>query len=375
VDGQPSGEPFQSETDYLRVALAPDDASLFRPTVRAESDLLEAKLDDWDAVLLCNLTQCTTAETGVLRDYLRRGGSIGFFLGSQVNLQAYNQLLYDGGKGILPVRLLDYKGDPAKTDAAIFFDPLGYRHPIVQPFADNTLAGLITARTFRYLRVEPGVGPDGAKRPIETALAYPGGDPAVLLANVERGKVAVVTTSADLDWNRWAISPSYLPVMQNLVKELVSHRLRRPSATVGEPLVTPLPRAGFDATASITPPGGGAPTPLRLEERDGVATVVYTGADVAGFYKVAVGPPINANWNFAVNPPASESDLSRYTADDLKSLFPGWQFSLRDKWAPDSAALLEGATGEGGLHRHCLWLALAIIFFETGLAWRCGRHG
>ncbi len=369
IDGQPSGEPFRGETDYLRVALSAEENGPFVPVVKSEAELLEGKLDQWDAALLCNVAALTPTEAAAIRASLRRGAALGFLLGSQTNLAAWNQALHDGGKGILPVRLADVVGDPAKQDQPALLDPLGYKHPLAAPFAGNPNAGLLTARAYRYVKLEPAVGPEGAKRRLEVALAFRGGDPAIVFADAERGRVAVVATGADLDWNRWALSPSYLPVMQGLVKELVARRFRRTPAIVGETLEIALPAGSFEVAAEVTPPGGGA-VAAKSEDRDGVAQLRYETTELSGFYKFAA--PNFTGWS-AVNTPVAESDLARLGADDLKTQFPGWKFTLGEPGAAAPAA--EAASQSPSWHRPLLWAALALMFVETFLAWRAAHHG
>jgi hypothetical protein len=373
IDGQPSGEPFRSETDYLSVALAPDETGPYRVAVRPESDLLEAKLADWDVVVCCNVASFTAQEVAVLRDYAKRGGAIAFFLGSQTNLEAYNQTLYEGGAGLLPVRLVEYVGDPLKTEKVINFDPLGYRHPLTQPFVGQEAAGLVTARIYRYVKVEIPKSADGSPRPVETALAYQGGDPAIVFSKVERGMTAVVTTSADLDWNRWPIATSYLPIMQTLVRRLAASKLSRTPNIVGEAAVVPLPRPAFDVPATLVAPDG-VQTPLRVEDQAGVSVVATPAVETAGVYEVKFGPPIDAGEKIAFNAPVVESNLAALTADDFKSLFPGWNVDVHRDWEGETAPSADQLSAENSLHRPFLWLALLLAFVETALAWRCGHH-
>jgi hypothetical protein len=373
IDGQPSGEPFRSETDYLAVALAPDDNGPFRVSVRPESDLLEAKLDEWDVIALCNVASFTSQETAVLRDYVKRGGAIAFFLGSQVNLEAYNQNLYENGAGLLPVRLVDVVGDASQPDKAILFDHLGYKHPLVAEFAGQETTGLTTAKIMRHFKVEAAKNPDGTKKPLEVALAYQGGDPAIVFADVERGKCAVVTTSADLDWNRWAPSPSFLPVMQTLVKHLAAAKLTRAPNLVGESTVVPLPKPAFEVPVTMIAPDG-VQTPLRPEDQGGVSVVATPTVDVAGVYEMRFGPPIDALQKLAFNTPLPESNLASYSAEEFKSLFPGWNVDVRTEWSGETAPSADVLSAENSLHRPLLWLALCLAFVETALAWRCGHH-
>ena len=372
VDGEPSGEPFQSETDYLHVALAPapsnDTESLIHCETRFESDLLSSGLDEHDLVVLANVGQLTATEASVLRDYLRGGGGVLFWLGTQTAIQPYNEVLFQEGKGILPVKLLDVVGDEDRRESYYTFDPLGYQHPIVQPFRDAEQAGLLTAKVFRYLKSELP-----AESTVEVALAYSSGDPAVVLAPFEQGRVGVVTTSADLDWNTWAISPSFVPVVHELVRQLVSGRVRRAQTRVGEPLTTPVPRASSDSPVQLTLPGG-ASVQVPVEDRQGVGYLKYDATDLAGIYRARLGSPIDREWALAVNPWPQESNLSKLTADDLRSLVPGWRFTLLNQWSPDRSPATAGFQHRGELFRPILYALLALLFLETFLAWRFAHY-
>jgi len=210
-------------------------------------------------------------------------------------------------------------------------------------------------------------------RPIQTALAYQGGDPAVVFGPVERGMTAVVTTSADLDWNRWAISPSYLPVMQTLVRQLAASKLSRSPSTVGETAVVPLPKPAFDVPTTMVGPDG-VQTALRVEDQGGVSVVTTPSVDLAGVYEVKFGSPIDQVQKIAFNPPQIESNLASFSADEFKSMFPGWNVEIRRDWEGETAPSADQLSSENSLHRPFLWLALALAFIETALAWRCGHH-
>ncbi len=71
-------------------------------------------------------------------------------------------------------------GDAAKKEAGFFFNPLGYRHPLVAAYHGETepvTSGLTQARTWQYHKL---VIPKGSKA--EVALAFDTGDPAVVEA-------------------------------------------------------------------------------------------------------------------------------------------------------------------------------------------------
>lgn len=375
IDGEPGGEPFTAETDYLRVALAPsaenESGSLIRVDVKSESDLADARLDEYDLVIGCNITQFTEAEVGILKRFVHSGGGLILFWGTQSDLASYNRLLFDEGHGLSPARFVAAVGQPGKREPAWTFDPLGYRNPVISIFENAERTGLLTTKVFRYVKTEPKKDA-GA----EVALAYSNGDPAIVIGSFGKGRVAIVTTSADLDGNTWAISPSFVPVVQELARQMVVGRVQLPNAMVGEPLVVVSPREGIDVPATLTGPNGMiGPMPLQARERDSERVYTVNETDWAGVYRILFGPPVNEQWPLAVHPPAHESDLARLNEGDLRAALPQIAFELTEEWRSHSDASASLSGGAGGLERPILFAAMALALIESLTAWFFGHRG
>ena len=384
VDGDRSGEPFRSETDYLHVALSPEPDpgvspadALIRTQVADESDLLETRLGDFDLVVLANVGQLTPAEAGLLADFVRGGGGVLFTLGDRTVAAAFNRVLYADGAGLLPGKLVATRQQPlgagGRREAAFTLDPLEYRHPIAEPFRDFQEAGLLTARFFEYWKL--ALPEDSAAQRV---LDYDTGDPALVVASFGRGRVGVLTTSADLEWNAWAINPSFVPVMRETVRRLIAGRVAVPSALVGDAIAVPLPPGQPDAVVEVRPPGEGAePYTVRREAdgpaEDGLPTVSAERTPLAGIYRLErrTQPPLELLR--AVNAWPEESDLARIGEDDLKASYPGWQFDVSAGFdAGGSVAADLAQTGE--IAKLLLYAALALALLETVLAWRFSHH-
>lgn len=382
VDGQPSGEPFKSETDYLRVALAPvrEDGTpdFVQVGVKLESDLLEENFDRWDIVVLANVAQLTEAESKTISDFVRRGGGVIFFLGSQTNIGAFNRVLFAEGKGLLPVELLGLSEEPKPNSPGESFDPKGYAHPLVADFRDHEEAGLVTSKIFRHVKVKL---PE--KSTAEVALAYDSGAPALVISNFGLGKVGVVTTSADLEWNTWAISPSYLPIMQQLVQILAAGRVRRDEVRVGDPIELSLPDGSVDMSVSFMPPpfppsaqaAPIAPSSIKATLEKGIARATFTDTYRSGIYQTQIGAPVNQTWDVAVNTWPVESDLTKLGDDELKGTFAGWKYRLLNQLESDEPIPAVTASAGSSLHRPILYAVLFLVLLEPILAWLFGnRH-
>jgi hypothetical protein len=375
VDGHFKPEPFQAETDYLAQALSPaatseGSPSVIRTEVVSESQLSRRDLSPYDAVVLCNIAQFTEAEVGALDDYLKQGGGVVVFGGDQVVADNYNRLLYDDGKGILPAALGPMVGDAARKEASFGFDPLDYRHPIIEQFrgeTDEIRASLTGTRIWQFHKLKLP-----KNSPAQVALAFDNGDPAVVESRRDRGTVIQVATTADSGWNTWPLHPSYPPVMERMIFEAASGRLAERNVRVGQPLDQALPVKGTAAAVSVTLPDG-LTVPTRLQAAGGVSLLHFERTDLSGAYQVKFGPPLVQEATFSANTNPAESDPAKLDRAALAEALPGWSFAYMTNWKE----LTESATSvsrRGELHRFLLYGVLMLLLVESILAWLFGHH-
>jgi hypothetical protein len=210
IDGRPAGRSFQGAADLLALALDPQGKkSPIEVETAPETALVDRKLDPYDCVFLCNVAQFTTAEANVLDAYLQSGGALVFFLGDQVMAERYNRMLGQGRAG--GAQILPAQFGPLDEAPHYRLDPLGYRHPVLQPFRGRGQASLVTTPVLKHFKLSI---PENSKS--QTVLALPNGDPLVVEGPVHRGRVIVVATSADASWSAMPLWPSFVPLVQEM---------------------------------------------------------------------------------------------------------------------------------------------------------------
>jgi von Willebrand factor type A domain/Aerotolerance regulator N-terminal len=375
VDGHFKSEPYQAETDYLAQALSPTEESPGQPRairvdVGSESKLLDPELARYDVLALCNVAQFSPPEVAALEDFLKQGGGVIVFGGDQVVADNYNRLLHDDGKGLLPAAIGPSVGDAAKKEAAFFFNPKGYRHPLIAEYqdeADSVTAGLTQAFSWQYHKL---LLPKGTKS--DVALAFENDDPAIIEARRHRGTVIQVATSADMGWTTWPVHKSYLPVMQQMVLEASAGRLSEQNIRVGQPFDQSYSAAAAGAAVVVVPPGG-QPIAGKLEPAGGVSQYHFEQTELSGRYQMTIGPPLALETSFAANTDPAESDLSKLDRAKLSEVVPGWNFL----YLTNSRELIEDASSvgrRGELHRPLLYALLILLLVESILAWRFGHH-
>ena len=377
VDGQPRAEAFQAETDYLAQALNPEAKSAGSPSqirteIVNESQLGSRDLAPFDAVVLCNIAQFTTAEVTSLDAYLKQGGGVVVFGGDQVIAENYNQLLYADGKGLLPAPLGGIVGDAQAKQGAFEFDAKDYKHPIVSLFAgadSNVIAGLTGAKTWQYHKLKL---PEDGRSQAQVALWFNSGDPAIVEMPRHRGTVIQVATSADTGWTTWPLHQSYPPIMEQVIMQAASGRLAERNVRVGQPFDQALPASAAGAPVEVTRPDE-VRMPAKLKAAGDVSVFHFEETDLSGAYRAKFGPPLALESIFAANPDPAESDPLKLDRAGLVDAVPGWAFTYLTNWK-DLTGNASSVGRRGELHRPLLWALLALLIIESIAAWKFGHH-
>lgn len=354
------------ETKYVALALEPrrDNKPRIRVEQAPESQLLEADLKQYDCIFLCNIGRFSRDEAQILRQYLHSGGSLVFFLGDQVQSESYNQELAsdDPAKRVLPAKL----GDISK-EAVYQLDPLNFRHPIVAPFEGFKNAGLLTTPIWKYIELKPF--PDA-----KTALAFRGGDAAIVEEKLQKGRSIIFATAASPEsrdassqnpWTEISSWPSFMPLVQEMLHYATSRRDEGRNLQVGDDLVGSFPAAPPQTPLTMLLPDGRNER-LSLLAKGDESLWSYSGGGLSGAYEARLGSPTKAAQKFALNVNPRESDLERLPAD----LLPG-QFNLDAQGESGVPALLPGATES--FFRELLLGVLFLLACESVLAWWMGR--
>ncbi len=370
VDGKPAGGGLSGATDYLSLALNPDQgeagsAELVKPEVVTESGLVERDLADYDCVFLDNVGQFTASEAGLLEAYLKQGGGLVFFLGDQVLPDRYNRELIRDGGGVLPAHL-----EGVAPEGQYHFDPLDYRHPLVKVFKDRESSGLLSTPIYRYFRLAPRTDVDA-----HVALGFADGDPAIVEAPIHRGRVVLVATDGSLSsvdsetkapWTTMPAWPSFVPLVQEMLALVVSGQARDQNVIVGQPLVGTLPTAATTLPLAITEPDGHQDD-LQISSDAGGGGWSFADTWQSGIYLVRLGSTPEREELFVANVDTSESDLSRIELSDLPR---GFSTGLD----PAEGAIAAPTLRPNHLNKNFLYLALGLLLTETLLAWRFGHR-
>ena len=209
---------------YVERALSvTDDGRAFAPRVLhgpAFSALPPAEFESAAAVILLGTTTLDRAGRERVSSYLRSGGRVLLTLGPDVDLSTLADTL---GAGI------SVDPDVAVVDGGnVTLVATDTRHPIFRPFTSPSGAlGDVHVERYRRLKVQ---GNDGG--PAGVLARFSGAGDALLERQVDQGRLLLFTSDLDNRWNRFPLSPAFVPWMIETARYLSEGRELRQQFTL-----------------------------------------------------------------------------------------------------------------------------------------------
>lgn len=382
VDGSPSVQkPETGASFYLLHSLRPVPESSWatfhvQPRMVVPSEASPSLLADADMCILANVSfpspgedpSLSVSEEFVerLTRFVQEGHGLLIFGGPQTTIDQYNRVLFEEHP-LLPYKLLPpeiappsapLRPDPASAEASSF----------LAPFREEPLNRIAETNVFQSIGVEERIEKD-----CHIPLRYGNKKPAVVCRLVGAGEVIFVTTSADARWTDWPLRHTYLPFVHIALAHLMDGPTAAFNRMAGEPLLWRPRAVDGDKIFLMTGPDGkksrlGVPSLI-----EGQPLVSAEATARAGVYRIHKekedGDPGGL---FAVTPDLRESeDLDPFSDRELDERLG---CKINHITAGEDLGVYSGS--ERLKREWTLWLlgaVLAVVAFETVLAWYCGR--
>lgn len=325
VDGAPSPVRYRDEAYFVESALA-SPASPMRPKLVDAEAYPREDLSTFDVVFLLNVRASAVKADELVR-FVEQGGGLFVSLGDQVEPEEWTKQL--GALLPMPLHVVKTAAERGASGArAARFAEVTWDHPALAIFTGDAREGLLGVRTFRYALAKPrGAKGDGEAKVLVT---FDDGAPALVEARRGKGKVMLLTTTADRDWTDWPIRTSFLPAMQRFAAWLAGglDDRREPPLAVGAPRVVRLEEG--ESLAALVGPDGRERRRAELERaglREETRGQVKLTPREPGLWqvKVQVGgqEKVEPRLAFAVTPDPRESDTRRLDPSELTAWFGG----------------------------------------------------
>jgi hypothetical protein len=311
VDGNPGPEPRAAQTFYLRQALVPvtaDDAS--RWFIQADTltgvELPSAKLDDYDAVILADVTDVSPATADALVQYVSRGGGLLVFPGPDTRPELLTRELAEN-RPLLPAALSAPVGDTAAEKPLLTLSTRDLEHPIVQLWKDLNAGNLSNVGFYRYFPLKLAAAAPSksgsASGAARTVLSFSDGKPAIAERTLGQGRTILFAfpatalsngaTGSGGGWSDLPVRPGiFVPLLYRSLGAVVGRQDEQLNLRVGTPFTYRPPNDWIGHEALIYSPGQDRSQPSnevkQIELSNGQPQLSYDRTDHAGVYAIRV---------------------------------------------------------------------------------------
>lgn len=344
VDGTPHFDSTRSEVFFANLALmAPSNRTPWiQTTIIDKAQLTSDILKNQAVVILANVDALSEQQAGALIDFVNHeGGGVLIALGDQINPEQYQKYLFHP-KGLIPLELKTLQSNRgADIGNLVQIQSESLQTPWLKRFRGAYANGLTSARYHQWWEValldnveapnndqteETNAEPPSV--PLEIARLS-NDMPLMLLMNHERGRVLLLTSSLDADWNNLPAKPDYVPFLHEAVFELSSGRVFR-NINADDPIVVPVPENTTIEQFDFLDPNQ-EPATGTIEQSTTGATFHCQNTSLPGVYSLNPKPDQETELNadqFVVNFDRSESDLTPLAEADQKLLSDKYQLTF-----------------------------------------------
>ncbi|HVR60892.1 MAG TPA: VWA domain-containing protein [Polyangia bacterium] len=290
VDGDPRTVRTEDETFFLEAALRSGGSS-FAVSTALPDELGGRMLAEFGSIFMANVARPSADLAAALVRYVETGGGLFISVGDKVDADVWNQRL---GR-LLPQPLGLPRTASARPGAAADGEtvdlrpaerlaPLDRRQPLLAGFPSRG-DGLSSARFFQFMLLAPAA--DAPNRSV--VLRYENGAPALVEAEVGRGRVLLLTTTVDREWTDLPIRPGFLPLMQEAARRLAGAPSGEAVAalTIGQRREISI--GADDRRIEVIKPSGQSRwlvPEARPGDRKPVRSLLFTETDEPGWYRV-----------------------------------------------------------------------------------------
>ena len=400
VDGDPSSQPLQGETDFLSVALTPYTFGRVRLSDLVETQTVSVKdfgaepLRTARVVVLANVSKLNESQLVALSAYVQEGGALLICAGNRIDLNWYRESMFAGGSGLLPLAFgaprgrIDDNGKSARVVAQRF------DHPSLEFFNEASNGDLSTAEIRQWYQLvdespndDEATGSPGHDRDVIVMARLDTGDPLLVERRFGDGVVVQMATACDAAWSDLPMRPFFVPLVQQLVTTMASQISPPRNIATGEPAVAlfaqttipAVPDKQIDssataadtgaATLSVVTPDGSRRT-LSSVPQGRMHLARFDGTQRPGVYTMNI--PSSDTIHFVAETSRSESDLDVLKKPQLAAL--GEDLGAEVVRSPAQYLERDRLRRHGQeIWRYVLAALLAFMFLELVLQQRFAR--
>ena len=374
VDGDPSAISERSETHYLQSLNVPGTGLAMTDVTVSELETIS--LVDYQIIFLCNVDEASPDRIKELTKWVQDGGSLVFMPGNRVRASTFNDAFHRDGNGLSPMKLDRMAGDPTMS-RWVNFEPDPQVHPSLRIILESDASSLGKIDVFSWWTSVLDENEIGKTVSVPLRLTDKDNSAAMVDQSIGDGRVVVFSIPGDGDWTMWPSSPTYAPVMIDLIDYLLGQSKEASTILLGDSIRQSIDLSAFNNRATLRDPAEESVESVAKPSADAdadsiIQEVAFENAGRAGFYDLKFQRHDGGTEStlFASNYDPAESRLARLTPTEQSDFFTGENLQLvsGEELASQSVS---GSNTE-------IWLQVLMVLFgilvtEQLLAYWWGR--
>ncbi|HMP80640.1 MAG TPA: hypothetical protein PKD54_14390, partial [Pirellulaceae bacterium] len=350
-----------------------------RTFVIPANELETISLSSYEVIFVCNVDSLSRDRTQVLERWVADGGALILMPGNQVRASLFNETFYQGGQGLSPLELVAIAGDPTRS-SWVTFEATPQPHAALETIMATDANGLGRTDIFSWWTSQMDVDRLGRDTQVILRLTDVDRSPAMVERRLGRGKVIAFSIPGDDDWSIWPTTPTFVPIMLDLIDDALGRRGMDRQGILGEPMIETVDLTRYDRRVTLRDPREerieAIARPLdgdHAESGSELQQAVFPDVTRAGIYEFMLsrldGETETRLW--AVNLPADESRLLRLSPAHREPEFWGDRFELLNS-VRDAVKSASGQSRE--FWPEVIIVLLAVLGLEQFLGWWFGRR-
>lgn len=338
VDGEPGARFGDGEIDYIEALLNPhvgasssaalsdadDTRAGFAVTRVTFEELTPLVTRGQSVIVLANVPSIDVPMASSLHAQVSDGAGLIIFLGDQVVPENYNQFFEptalgasgeESDRGIMPA-VIGRIIDRSESDRPLYLSSEHLGHPWMSLFRFARNTQLLRSAVLKAYELSVKGRDD-----VRVVAYYGTGVPAIVERGVGRGRVVLVGTTADPEWNELFHEPLGPVLVRRIVSDLMPGSAIARVKSVGETVEIPLRPEERSASLKLMRPDGRIQE-VRAESVGDRLVFAFLGRDLSGVYRLEIQSLQPREEVFILNTPPAESDLRPLRGAELGELFP-----------------------------------------------------
>ncbi len=343
----------EADTRFLQLALnpTPEQSNRVKINFIKPEQIQFGSLADYSVVVLSNVPRISGAFLSAITDFVKNGGGLLVFLGSDVDLRNYNENLNQVLS--LPV-FAETIGSLEEKQSYQGLGKIDYSHPIFISVFEKDRQQVESP--FFYFSTKLKTKPTD-----EVIIQFSNGDPLLVESSVEAGKVLLFASALDPNWSNLYLRGLFVPLLNRGVAYLASRSVSlQQECFVAAELSTHLTNVENLTDLQILKPDGKF---SKIIPQLGSSNVQLNFSDTheAGIYSLFDGEKLLQQW--AVNIDPAESELAGIESEKLKKL-TGDFYSITFDDDENLADKIKAARYGHELWKYFISLALVLLIVE-----------